>query len=128
MPTSRRTIVVPEQFPHVGFTSPRSFSDDPRKPKQVATDIDMRACEFIGSAAVVWCAVYALLAKHQGCETQLLVPPNLGVCVYLKSTGLFGLLQQAGVTVDDRGIREQEDRQVVLALSRFSTEADVDQL
>ena len=71
MPTSRRTIVVPEQFPHVGFTSPRSFSDDPRKPKQVATDIDMRACEFIGPAAVVWCAVYALLAKHKdACSAQ----------------------------------------------------------
>ncbi len=88
----------------------------------------MRACEFIGPAAVVWCAVYALLAKHNGCETQLLVPANLGVCVYLKSAGLFGVLQAASIALDDRGIREQADRQIVLPLSRFATETDVDRL
>lgn len=128
MAPARRTIVIPEQFPHVGFTSPRSFSDDPRKPKQISTDIDMRACESIGPPAVLWCAVYALLAQHQGCETQLLVPANLGVCVYLKSTGLIAVLQGAGVQVDDRGIRAQEDKQVVLPVSRFDTETQVDRL
>jgi anti-sigma regulatory factor (Ser/Thr protein kinase) len=58
----------------------------------------------------------------------LLVPANVGVCVYLKSTGLFSMLRDAGVEVDDRGIGNQLDAQIVLPLSRFSTEADVTSL
>ncbi len=53
------------------------------------------------------------------------MPANVGVCVYLKSVGLFSMLQSAGVEVDDRGIGGQVDPQVVLPVSRFAAEADV---
>ena len=121
---SSRTVVVPELFYHAGLISPRYGSDDPRRHRD-KTDIDMRACEFVGAPAVLWCAVYAFLASHYGSRTRLLVPANVGVCVYLKSTGLFAMLQTAGVEVDDRGIGTQQDAQIVLPLSRFQSETDV---
>lgn len=130
MANKTRTIVVPEAFYNAGLISPRYGSWDPRRPARgpLDTDIDMRACEFAGAPAVLWCAVYSMLSAHSGSRTRLLVPANVGVCVYLKSTGLFAMLQAAGIGVDDRGIRDQRDEQIVLPLSRFSTETDVTRL
>jgi hypothetical protein len=122
------TVVVPGQFHHAGLISPIYGSKDPRKCRFDGVDIDMRACEFVAPPAVAWCAIYSLLSIDCRKKTRLLVPENVGVCVYLKSTGLFTVLQSAGVDVDDRGIREQTDDQVVLAVSRFSTETDVTRL
>ncbi|MEX0786081.1 MAG: hypothetical protein WD939_05545 [Dehalococcoidia bacterium] len=56
------------------------------------------------------------------------MPENVGVSIYLKSIGLFAVLQDAGVEVDDRGIRERADQQVVLPLTPFSTETEVEDL
>jgi len=53
---------------------------------------------------------------------------NLGVCVYLKTLGLFRILQNSGVEVDDRDVFETQDTQVVLPLSGFVKEAQVEQL
>ncbi len=52
----------------------------------------------------------------------------MGVCVYLKSLGLFGVLQDAGVEIDDRGVRRRTDAQIVLPLTRFASERDVEKL
>lgn len=128
MASGVRTVIVPDLFYHAGLISPRYGSEDPRVRPQANTDIDMRACEFVGAPGVLWCVVYALLAAHSGSATRLLVPANVGVCVYLKSAGLFGMLQSAGVEVDDRGIGNQVDTQVVLPLSRIATENDVTDL
>ncbi|MDP9236819.1 MAG: hypothetical protein M3P30_05385 [Chloroflexota bacterium] len=122
-----RTVVVPENFYHAGYIEPR-FADPPNKSVPTNTIIDMRACEFVAPPAVLWCAVYPLLAAQAGATTSLWVPSNLGVCVYLQSTGLFEILKAGGVEIDDRGIKFQEDRQVVLPVSRFSSESDVTDL
>ena len=124
-------IETPSGFLHAGLLSPRDASDDPRDRERFTdahTDIDMRACEFIRPAAVLWCAVYPMLAQARGSATRLLVPENLGVCVYLKSAGLFAALQSAGVEVDERGVRSQDNRQIILPVTRFHTEADVEGL
>ena len=52
----------------------------------------------------------------------------MGVCVYLKSVGLFGVLRDAGIEVDDRGVRPRRDAQIVLPLARFREEAEVEDL
>ena len=52
----------------------------------------------------------------------------MGVCVYLKSVGLFSVLGGAGIDVDDRGISLRRDPQLVLPMTRFHTEAEVDKL
>lgn len=61
-------------------------------------------------------------------QCRLLVPTNLGVCVYLKSTGMFSTLQQANVEVDDRGIPSRPNPQSILPLKAFRSEAEVDHL
>ena len=75
---------------------------------------------------MLWCLVYPLLAKAQRVECRLLVPENLGVCVYLKSLGLFDVLQSHGIEVDDRGIRAKRDPQIVLPLTKFTEESEVE--
>jgi hypothetical protein len=52
----------------------------------------------------------------------------MGVCVYLKSLGLFRLLQASGISVDDRDIAGRSDPQLILPLTRFDTESEVEAL
>lgn len=123
-------IETPAGFLHAGLLSPKYASEDPRsltfRDRQV--DIDMRSCEFIRPAAVLWCAVYPLVSAARGAQCRLLVPENLGVCVYLKSAGLFTVLQQAGIEVDDRGIRHQDNPQLILPVRRFHREGEVEDI
>jgi len=123
-------IAVGQSFHHAGLLSPKFASHDPRSPSfpAEAVDIDLRRCDFIGPAAVLWCAVYPLLVSARGISCRLLVPENMGVCVYLKSVGLFGVLRDAGIEVDDRGVRPRRDAQIVLPLARFREEAEVEDL
>lgn len=123
-------ITVPRTFHHAGLLSPRFASDDPRSAgfRADGVDVDLRQCDFIGPAAVLWCAVYPLLASAKGIACRVLVPENMGVCVYLKSVGLFGVLRDAGIEVDDRGVRPRRDAQIVLPLARFREEAEVEDL
>ncbi|MEX2246747.1 MAG: hypothetical protein WEC75_08665 [Dehalococcoidia bacterium] len=123
-------ITTPADFYHAGLLSPRDASRDPREPsfREDLVDIDMRACEFVRPAAVLWCAIYPMLAARRARQCRLLVPENVGVCVYLKSLGLFGMLQEVGVEVDDRGIRDQVNPQSILPLTRFFSADDVENL
>ncbi len=122
-------IQAPVRFVHAGNLDSRSASEDPRKanfsPRNV--DIDLRDCEFIQPAAVLWCAVYGLLAaKNSTC--RLLVPENLGVAIYLKAVELFRILRENGVEVDDRGVGGRPAAQLILPITRFNTEAEVDKI
>ena len=120
-------IVARQDFWHAGnliwpFGSPEAdFLED-------EVDIDLRKCEFIRPPAVLWCVVYPLLAKRRGSPCRILVPENMGVCIYLKSLGLFQILQENGIDVDDRGIPQKHDPQVVLPLTRFDTQTQAEEL
>ena len=91
-------------------------------------DIDLLGCIFVRPAAALWCVVYPLLAVLSRSHVRLLVPEQKGVCTYLKSLGLFSILQSSGVDVDDRGIPDKRDPQIVLPLTAFSTQRDVEDL
>ena len=123
-------IEPPNNFWHAGDLSPQSASNDPREETYAISelDVDLRHCSFVRPPAVLWCTVYLLLAKQKGISCRLLVPENLGVAVYLKSVGLFSALQESGVEVDDRGVWDGADPKVVLPVSRFSDQAQVDSL
>ncbi len=54
------------------------------------------------------------------------MPENLGTAVYLKSTGLYSVLEDSGVEVDDRGVSTELDRNVVLPITCFKDGSDVD--
>ncbi len=120
-------VQVPERFAHAGEL--RRLID-PRKStsRESSLDVDARECIFILPAAVLWCAVYPLLARARGIPCRFLVPENLGVCIYLKSVGLFELLRAGGVEVDDRGVPNLGAEQLILPLTRFDTESDVDRI
>lgn len=125
-------ITLPENFWHAGDLSHRfaSASTDPRRSAfvEARVDIDMRECRFVRPPAILWSAVLPLLSLEQGSSCRLLVPENMGVCLYLQSVGLFSLLKEAGVEIDDRGIAVRHDAQLILPLTRFRSEADVEAL
>ena len=100
-----------------GTKDPRASSFD-----EHTLQVDLRECEFVRPPAVLWCVIYPLLAGRRGTDCELWVPENTGVCIYLKSLGLFEILQESGVKVDDLGIPGRKDPQVVLPLTRFDTE------
>lgn len=121
-------IVAMPQFRHPGnlkgFTIP-----DPRGSRydEANVEIDLRECEFIGPSAALWCIVYSLLAKLRGSDCTVLVPESMGVCIYLKSLGMFRLLQEKGVEVDDLGVPERDAARLIIPLTEFGTETDVEQ-
>lgn len=113
-------------FRHAGELPAKYDRHDPRKPEFEPTDvdIDLRECDFVRPQAALWAAVYLVLAVKRGSRCRLLVSKNLGVCLYLKSLGLFELLNEQGVEVDDRGVATRDDRKVILPVTRFATPAD----
>jgi hypothetical protein len=122
-------IQAPAHFVHAGNLDPRSASEDPRRGNFSLRnlDIDLCDCEFIQPAAVLWCVVYGLLAARKA-TCRLLVPENLGVAIYLKSVELFRILRESGVEVDDRGVGGRPAAQLILPITRFNTENEVDRL
>ena len=113
-------------FRHAGELPARYDRFDPRTPSYdvASVDIDLRECDFVRPSAAIWCVVYLSLALKRGCRARLLVPLNMGVCVYLKSLGLFEVLKQIGAEVDDRDISSRSDSKTILPLSSFRTTAE----
>ena len=124
-------ITPPTMFRHAGDLPGRFDSADPRSSNfdNERVDVDLRACDFLWPSAVLWCGVYALLAARRSGQCRLLVPVNLGVSVYLKSIGLFSVLQEAGIELDDRGVRvPRGQQQHILPVTRFEREEEVEEL
>lgn len=123
-------IVASRVFRHAGNLVWPFGSPDPREHtfSEQELELDLRKCEFIFPAAVLWCAVYPLLCKSRGSECRLLVPENEGVCIYLKSLGLFETLQANGIEVDDRDIAKGLGAQIVVPLTRFNSEPEAEDL
>ena len=113
-------------FRHAGEVSAPFAKSDPRKPSFDAAqvDIDLRECEFVRPPAALWCMVYLALASKRGARCRLLVPSNTGVCIYLKSLGLFDMLKDFDVEVDDRDIHGGTGAKTILPITRFETTAD----
>ena len=120
-------ITARPQFRHSGtLLGP---TRDPREQRFYEADvvIDLRGCEFIWPAAVLWCVVYPILVRTRGSKCRVLVPEDTGVCIHLKSLGVFELLQNHGVEVDDRGIDYRPMPQVVLPVTGFNSANEVEQ-
>lgn len=117
-------------FRHAGELSPRYDRFDPRRSTfaEEEVEVDLRDCDFVRPPAALWCLVFLALARRRGVRGRLLVPTNLGVCVYLKSLGLFDALRDFDVEVDDRGVRSQTDAKTILPIARFCTTADASTL
>lgn len=120
---------------------------DPRRADfaapEVAADIGARwfaevpdALWFSEVPVALWCAVYLSLAKARGSECRLLAPVNADVRGRLGALGLFHALRDGGVEVDgevgdggaDFSGSAGDGVGVVLPLTRFRDEGDVDEL
>lgn len=123
-------IVAAPHFEHAGNLTWPFGSPDPRENEfgRPQVEVDLRRCEFVRPPAVLWCAVYLLLAKLCGSPCRILVPENLGVCIYLKSLGLFQTFHDNGIEVDDRGVPYKDNPQLILPLTRFISESEVEEL
>lgn len=123
-------IECPVSFWHAGDLSPRFASQDPRLNSFVEKElvVDLRECDFVGPPAVLWCVIYPLLASRKGAACHLLVPTNMGTCVYLKSLGVFRILHSRGVEIDERDISDRRDPQIIIPLTHFQTGTEVDAL
>lgn len=121
-------IIPPNHFRHAAEV--RGAHKDPRDVEfaEDPVEIDLRACEFIRPAAVPWCLIYPLLARARGSSCTVLVPESLGVTLYLKSLGFFDVLHDNAISADDRDIRVRQDPRVVLPITKFSSEYEVDQI
>ena len=122
-----RIVPFPD-FSHAGSLRGFFGSQDPRQAlfQHPQVDVDLRECQFVRPPAALWCAIYPLLVRQRGVPCTLLVPTNEGVCIYLKSLGLFDTLKEHDVDVDDRGIRDTTDSQLILPLTVFNTEFQVE--
>jgi len=117
----------PNSFRHAGeLLEVRHDTFDPRDSsfRAAGVDIDLRECEFVRPPAALWCLVYLALASRRGVGCRLLVPKNMGVCIYLKSLGLFDVLKDFDVEVDDRDIGARPDPKMILQITRFRTTAE----
>ncbi|MGH2706236.1 MAG: hypothetical protein ACRDJ4_14470 [Actinomycetota bacterium] len=108
----------------------RGAHQDPRRIPFIENllEIDLRGCEFIRPAAVLWCLIYPLLARARGSTCRVLVPESMGVTLYLKSLGFFQILHDDHIEADDRDIRVRHDSRVVLPITKFSTQNEVDEI
>ncbi len=61
--------------------------------------VNLKDCTRIRTPAVMWCAVYLLLAKRRGSDCVLIAPEDPEAASYLMDLGLLAVLQQADVTV-----------------------------
>jgi hypothetical protein len=115
-----------KSFKNAGELSARFDRFDPRAPSFDVAElvVDLRECEFVRPSAAMWCVVYLTLASLRAGARRLLVPTNMGVCVFLKSLGLFEVLKELGVEVDDRGVPSRKDAKSVLPITRFATSAE----
>ena len=123
-------IVPFPNFQHAASLKGFSAARDPRGSifAEARVDIDLRGCEFIRPPAALWCLIYALLASARGSVCSVLVPEAMPVCIYLKSIGLFRVLNENGVNVDERGIPDRDAPQLILPLTRIENVSQVDDL
>ena len=124
-------IRAPEIFRHAGELPRQESSFDPRKEgfgNSGGVCIDLRECDFIHPPAVLWCIVYASLVRWKDVDCELLVPENLGVATYLKTLGLFSLLEEINVSVDTRDLGTANDSQIIIPLQGFEDIAQVERL
>ena len=123
-------IKPPTNFWHTGDLPPLDASRDPRQETYAASEleIDLRECSSFRPPAILWCAVYALLAKLRGTACRLLTPEDTGAATYLKEVGLYPILQSAAIEVDHGGPIHPSDASIILPVTQFNDEAGVDNL
>ena len=90
--------------------------------------IDLRQCEFVRPAGVLWCTVYPLLVAERGIPCEVVVPVQSVIATYLNDLGLFDILKGAGVECDYHAPPNLERWQLVLPITQLDTISNVEEL
>ncbi len=103
---------------------------DPRSQNFNEPDVivNLRECVSVYPPAVLWCAVYLLLAQRRGSQCLLLVPTDAGVSSYLRDVGLYHTLKAEGVTIGTDGSNAPYQKGIVLPLTRFNSTIEAEDL
>ena len=88
--------------------------------------VNLRDCTRVHPPAVMWCAVYLLLARTRGSDCVLIPPDDLDAAAHLQNTGLLGILQEAGVAVKRPTSDFVSSSEIVLPLTRFDSSSAED--
>ena len=90
--------------------------------------VDLRECSRVHPPAVLWCAVYLLLAKRRGSDCSLLASKDAMVSSYLMDTGLFRTLREEDVAVEPYQSTTSASTEIVLPLTRFDSTTEAEDL
>ena len=101
---------------------PRSDEFDERE-----VMVNLKDCTRVHAPAVMWCAVYLLLAEERGSDCTLLLPRDPDVATRLVDLGLLDVLRQAGVAVDSE-LAPTSHSNVLLPLTRFGNTTEAEDL
>ena len=99
-------------------------SDNFNEPEVV---VNLADCTSVHPPAVLWCAIYLLLAKHRGSKCSFIAPMDASVSAYLHDTGLLGAMQAEGVSVEHHH-SISSDSSILLPLTRFSSTLEAEDL
>ncbi len=96
---------------------------DPRSDKfnEREVIVNLRDCARIRAPAVMWCAVYLLLAKRRGSDCVLIAPRDEDTVLSLANTGLPGLLLAANIAVENARDNTVSSSETILPLTRFDS-------
>jgi hypothetical protein len=122
--------IVPRQVFRDARSVPARFSRyDPRSDNfnEPEVIVDLRDCTSVHAPAVLWCAVYLLLAKRRGSDCVLIPPDDVTVAPHCMDLGLFRILQQEGVSVEQQHSITSTSR-ILLPLTRFSSTNEAEDL
>ena len=127
-----------EIVPRLDFKDARSVPArynryDPRSDKfdEQEVVVNLRDCTRVHPPAVMWCAVYLLLAQRRGSDCTIIAPDDPDAATHLQNMDLLGILQEADVAVNRPTSDFVSSPEIVLPLTRFdssSAEALTDQL
>ncbi len=113
--------IVPNKNFRDARSIPEKFSKyDPRSDAFVEREVivNLRECSTIHPPAVLWCAVYLLMAKRRGSDCSLILPKAKDAAALIDS-GLVRLLQEEGIPVREGNTDVIESADAILPLARF---------
>ena len=123
-------IVPPPIFKEAHRISARFTRYDPRLRSFPEVDlvVNLRNCTVVEPPAMLWCAVYLLLAKARGLDCLLITPFDRDAASPLEDAGLLHTLLQEGIDVEPNYFDEPHRPDAILPLTHFDSLSDAAEL
>ena len=90
--------------------------------------VNLTDCTIIRPPAILWCAVFLLLAENRGSHCSVKFPKDPAVSGYLQSSGLDQILQDKEINLQTFGPNGCHSADIVLPLTRFDSTTEAEDL